>query len=705
MRIHRIPGAYLAVGVPHNVAYAKSNALFMRNLILLVLVALLALIAAWLGSNFFITRPIDALVAASKRLGDGDLSARTGLRYTSDEVGQLARSFDEMADSLEKLSSLNQSILNSAGEGILVLDTDGVVTFVNPAAAAMLGWTTEELKNRQAHDLIHYAKPDGNPYPWKTCPTCISIEQGVIQRVRGDTFWRKDGTSFPVEYVSAPVTEHGKTIGAVTIFQDISERQRMEAALHKINRILKVSTCVNEMMVRATDETALLQDVCRCIVEQGGYRMAWVGYLEHDAGKSVRPMAYAGYNEGYLDTVRMSWGDTALGQGPVGKSIRTRGPITVRDTRSDPNFAPWREEALQRGYASSIAIPLFTHGQVMGVVCLYMNQPQSFDAEEVTLLTELAADLSYGISAIHIHETLGKREEQYRTIVETAQEGIHVYNADFITTFVNKQFAKMLGYTVEEMLGQPLIEIAAPEMREEFQRHLEKRKLGIKEVYEFQLQRKDGSTLWVIASVTPLIDERKQFNGGIAMITDITERHRLEEYQWDFFSKTIESATEGKLRICTREEIERLAGYAMASFEIKSIKGLEVIRKEVTKIAEKAGMEEEKIFDFILCLSEAATNALKHAGGGTVSIHHINSSLLAVVTDHGPGIPAINLPEVMLKSGFSTASSLGMGYKTMLAAADKVYLYTGPQGTIVAIEMALHPRETPAPHFEPLESW
>ncbi len=148
--------------------------------------------------------------------------------------------------------------------------------------------------------------------------------------------------------------------------------------------------------------------------------------------------------------------------------------------------------------------------------------------------------------------------------------------------------------------------------------------------------------------------------------------------------------------ICTPEEITGIAGEAIASYAIKIVSDIEVIRHAVTEIARDAGMAEERSFDFILCLSEAATNALKHAHGGVATIHVLEDALLAVVADRGPGIPAINLPEVVLKRGYSTASSLGMGYQEMLTMADTLYLATGPHGTMVGIKMALQAREQPA---------
>jgi len=173
------------------------------------------------------------------------------------------------------------------------------------------------------------------------------------------------------------------------------------------------------------------------------------------------------------------------------------------------------------------------------------------------------------------------------------------------------------------------------------------------------------------------------------------DRRRLAAAQQEFFRKTIEAATEGKLLIRDREEILRIAGPALVTWTIASVEALGEERHAVEERLMAGGMDTERVADFVLCISEAITNAFKHAGGDSLSLHRTADGFLAVITDHGKGIPAINLPELALTRGYTTAHSLGMGYKAMLMLADTVYLATGPDGTIVGIVMACHP----PPHY------
>ena len=135
---------------------------------------------------------------------------------------------------VRQLQRQNASILESAGEGIYGLDCKGHTTFINPAAAAMLGWEPEDLLNQPQHDIIHHSHPDGTPYPVTECPIYAAFSDGAVHRVDNEVFWRKDGTGLPVEYVSTPMRdEDGRLTGAVVSFIDITDRKRQQEALEQ----------------------------------------------------------------------------------------------------------------------------------------------------------------------------------------------------------------------------------------------------------------------------------------------------------------------------------------------------------------------------------------------------------------------------------------------------------------------------------------
>ncbi len=181
------------------------------------------------------------------------------------------------------------------------------------------------------------------------------------------------------------------------VLGSVIERHRTEAQLWRVNQAQRVLSNCNEALIRATEESTLLQQICDLIVEEAGYRLCWVGRAENDEAKSVRVIAQAGFEAGYLATLNITWADTERGRGPTGTCIRTRETVVTKHIATDPQMIPWRAEALKRGYASSISIPLIVDSQAFGAIMIYAAEPDAFGAEEVALLTELASDLAFGI--------------------------------------------------------------------------------------------------------------------------------------------------------------------------------------------------------------------------------------------------------------------------------------------------------------------
>lgn len=128
-------------------------------------------------------------------------------------------------EEIEHLQNLINIILKSVKHGIFGIDKEGKITFINPEGCNILGYKEDELIGKNSHDLFHHTKKDGTPYPIEECPTTIALESGNSQFVYDEVYWRKDGTSIPVEYYSTPIYQKGKIVGAVVSFNNISEQK------------------------------------------------------------------------------------------------------------------------------------------------------------------------------------------------------------------------------------------------------------------------------------------------------------------------------------------------------------------------------------------------------------------------------------------------------------------------------------------------
>ena len=242
---------------------------------------------------------------------------------------------------------------------------------------------------------------------------------------------------------------------------DIKGGKRRETELQRLNRTLKALSASSQAMMRATDESAYLNEVCQIIVRDCGHSMVWIGFALDDSAKTVRRVAQAGFDEGYLDRLRVTWADTERGRGPTGMAIRTGRPAGCPNMRTDPDFAPWREEALQRGFMSSIAVPLMDEGRGMGAITIYSREPSPFTPEEVNLLSELADDVRYGVSALrlrraHAEVEQARRDQEHElaAIYENAPLIILLVDADRRVHKANKEAARFAGRSVTDLFGR-----------------------------------------------------------------------------------------------------------------------------------------------------------------------------------------------------------------------------------------------------------
>jgi len=271
----------------------------------------------------------------------------------------------------------------------------------------------------------------------------VSTSEGPYGVLAAHTRHRRRFTSDEVNFLQAVANVLGSLV----------ERQRAEAQLWRVSQAQRVLSKCNQALIRATEESTLLQQVCDLIVEEAGYRLCWVGRAEKDEAKSVRVIAQAGFEAGYLATLHVTWADAERGRGPTGTCIRTRETVVTKHIARDPKMLPWRAEALRRGYGSSVSIPLIVDSQVFGAIMIYATEPGAFGTEEVALLTELASDLAFGIETLRTRAgraegeaALHEKEEHVRLLLDSTAEAICGLDLKGNCTWANQACVQMLGY-------------------------------------------------------------------------------------------------------------------------------------------------------------------------------------------------------------------------------------------------------------------
>jgi PAS domain S-box-containing protein/putative nucleotidyltransferase with HDIG domain len=318
---------------------------------------------------------------------------------------------------LEESEERFRLLVEEAPDAILLYDFDqNRFIGANKAAERLFGTGRDEILGHGPQHFYAPAQPDG-------VPTEQSLDRHNQQVLAGQevTFERRIVTAAGEERLCQVTLVRLSAATARLMrasFVDVTAQQQAELAMQRLNRTLRTLSRGNEVVVRATDEAELLREMCQTIVETGGYRMAWVGMVDHDAGKSVRPVASAGETGDYLERARVTWAEEARGQGPIGVAIRSGEPQNVQNLIADPRMAPWRASAERLGFAAAAAFPLADRGGVFAALAIYAGETHAFDAGALNLLQELADDLAYGIQALRDRANGEAAERRWRAGLE-----------------------------------------------------------------------------------------------------------------------------------------------------------------------------------------------------------------------------------------------------------------------------------------------
>lgn len=298
-----------------------------------------------------------------------------------------------------------------------------------------------------------------------------------------------------------------------------------EKHLKRLNQLLQMLNRCNNAVICTENEPQLLGELCRIIVEYGGYGMAWLGFPEDAEGKSIRPAAWYGGGDAFLDVVRTPWAECGMGCTPMPVTIRT-GDARETDEPATPSGAGvWEAEAPGHGFAVSLLLPIMQTGRILGALSIHTADPNAFQADEVTLLEDLAKTISRSISRIRAT----REQTRLSTAMAQLEEGVLILGLDWKIQYVNPACERMTGYSRDEITGKHPSLLLGNEDDESLRRSIgDTLRKGNIWRGVFVLTRRCGSQYQVKTTVAPIRDRSGNITNYMVIKRDVTQEMEME---------------------------------------------------------------------------------------------------------------------------------------------------------------------------------
>lgn len=363
-------------------------------------------------------------------------------------VSKSVNNREQIVEDLKESEERFRGLFESSADGIIMA---GLKTksfrYANPAICRMLGYTEDELCRMGLTDI----------HPKEKLAQVLSEFEAQARKEKTLAIdipcLRKDGTIIYADVNTRPTLIGGHEYN-VGFFRDATERRkteqtirRSEEKIKKLNDLLNALRKINQQLLHVKNENELYQQICNSLSQVSYIKFVWIGLVEKGSF-DVKPVAYAGFEDGYSSTIKVTWDDSEYGKGSTGTAIKTGKPFITPDISSDHRYLPWKKEALKRGYTSVMALPLMYEGEVIGALNVYSSEKNTFRDEETMFLVEAADNIAIGVKSLRTEGRLGE-SEQARLRAETTERFIATATHELRTPLVSIE-----GYTDLALKGK-----------------------------------------------------------------------------------------------------------------------------------------------------------------------------------------------------------------------------------------------------------
>lgn len=560
----------------------------------------------------------------------------------------------EVAEANMKLKQANAgqaSLLEHAH--VLIRDPNDCIVSWNTGAEILYGFSKDEAIGRISHDLLKTVFP-------------VSLK-ALNESLKSTNDWQgelvhtaKDGRKLVVSsHQIMQRSGDGTPIAIIEVNNNVTEQRQAE------NELRRSKAKVDAILESMTD-SVIVSDVEGNFVNVNSAFASF--YKFQDKNEAFKRLAeYPDTLDVYtMDGKRAPRGQWAIPRALSGE-VQTNAEYTLR--RKDTgetwigsySFGPIRD----------------SNGAIVGCVVA---------ARDIT-------------DAKQAEASLWEREEHLRLFINHAPVAIALFDTQMRYLSASHQWIEDYGLGDKDIIGKSHYDIF-PEISDIWKKVHRRCLAGAQErMEEDRFVRTDGSVQWVRWEVVPWRKADGAVGGIIIFTQDVTARKKMQnamvdvaEQRREFFRRTMRLATSGKLEISEIEDLKAFCGESLGEWTVSATEEYSAAIREIFEVGRRLGLIEQRLHDFMACAGEALSNALKHAGAGEAACYRIGDAIVYVVSDNGPGILSINVPDMAFVHGYSTAGTGGLGYKLLIACADKVYLATGPQGTIVAVVIRLAAR-------------